>query len=167
MFLFAFVLAQTLGDLPPPLSSPAPSPGVTDGPVRRPPPQAFVVSPEAALIVNAGSTNFAGYKIAVERDGTVAYQQPSGVTRGRIPAATAKHLFRLLAADRPLDALPLGACMKSVSFGSATTITWNDQTTPDISCAGNPRLAELNRTVGVIVKQLDIVPQPKNRRYIE
>jgi len=144
------------------------TPAATDSPIlRRPPPQAFVVPPDAALIVNGGSTNFAGFKIAVERDGTATYQQPSGVTQGRVSAATAKWLFEHLAADRPLDKLPSGQCVKSASFGSSTTIAWGGETSPDLGCPGDARVQELNRTVGVIERQLGVTAQPRNRRYIE
>ena len=76
-------------------------------------------------------------------------------------------LFAHLAADRPLDKLPPGQCVKSVSFGSSTTIASNGETSPDLGCPGDARVAELNRTVGVIEKQLGITAQPRNRRYLE
>jgi hypothetical protein len=166
MILFAALL---FAQMTPSASPSAPLPTITEGPIlRRPPPAGpFVVPPGAALIVNGGSTNFAGFKIAVARDGTAVSQMPSGVALAHVAPATAKWLFEHLAADRPLDKLPPGECMKSVSFGSSTTIAWNGETTPDITCTSDPRVAELNRTVSAIEKQLGIVPQPRNRRYIE
>jgi hypothetical protein len=171
IFLAAMLFAQMAPAAPQPSASPiAPLPTITEGSIlRRPPPAAgpFIVPPGATLIVNGGSTNFAGFKIAIERDGAAVYEMASGVARGHVAPATAKWLFARLAADRPLDKLPTGQCMKSVSFGSSTTIAWNGETTPDITCAGDPRVQELNRTVAAIEKQLGVVPQPRNRRYIE
>jgi hypothetical protein len=183
ILLAAIFLAQVTSASPQPAMTPqpamSPAPVATEGPIlRRPPPQAFVVPPDAALIVNSGSTNFAGFKIAVERDGTatimgtvprIIYQQPSesDVTQGRVSAATAKWLFERLASDRPLDKLAGGQCARSVSFGSTTTIAWNGETTPDIGCPGDARVAELNRTVNVIEKQLGIMAWPRHRRYLQ
>jgi hypothetical protein len=168
IFVAALLFAQMTPASPQPaVSPPPPVPMITEGPMLRRPPRenVLVVPPGAALIVNGGSTNFAGFKIAVSRDGAAVYQTASGIARGRVAPATAQWLFAHLAADRPLDKLPPGECMKSVSFGSSTTIAWNGETTPDVTCAGDARLQELDRTVGAIEKQLGVSQEPRNRRY--
>jgi hypothetical protein len=133
--------------------------------VRIAPPIAFAPPPDAAVIENSGSTNFAGYRIAVSPNGSALYAAPGGVRRGRVTPATARWLFRTLRENAPLSALGGTSCMKSVSFGTSTTIAWHGERSADLSCGGSPGTVELTRTIGVIEKQLDVVPAPGNRRY--
>lgn len=133
--------------------------------VRIAPPIAFAPPPDAAVIENSGSTNFAGYRIAVSPNGSALYAAPGGVRRGRVPLATARWLFRKLREDAPLSALGGTGCMKSVSFGTSTTIAWQGERSGDLSCGSSPAAVELNRTIGVIQTQLGVVPAPNNRRY--
>ena len=61
--MIAFTLALLLTQTAPP-SAPSPTTAANDAGVRRAP-VAFTPSNDAAIIENSGSTNFAGFKIAV------------------------------------------------------------------------------------------------------
>jgi hypothetical protein len=156
-FTLALLLTQTA-----PLGAPSSPPN--DVGVRRAP-VAFTPSNDAAIIENSGSTNFAGFKIAVESNGSALVSEPSGVRRGTVSRATTKWFFSHLAADRPLDRLAFDRCTKPVSFASTTTVTWMGQHSPDLLCGGSGAAAELNRTIGAIERQLGVVPQKRGLRY--
>jgi hypothetical protein len=93
-----------------------------------------------AVIVNSGSTNSYGYTISVSPDGkaSVTLQERGGGPVGTpkpftVPAATATRFFADLAAARKANAATV-PCMKSASFGTTTHITWQEWTSPDLSC---------------------------------
>jgi hypothetical protein len=108
-----------------------------------------------ATIVNSGSTNTSGFRIAVKRSGAAEYATvPRGANaqnvepekEGReIPSNLASRLFADLEAAKPLASLPAPHCMKSKSFGTRLTIEFGGETTPDLSCGdgGNEHLREL------------------------
>jgi hypothetical protein len=106
---------------PPPIPSPTPSGAAPAMPGR------------VAVISNAGSTNLIGYQIAVQPDGSVSVTT-RGTTNGHIDRALAERLYSDLAAHTALSALPVGACMKSASFGTRMTIAYRGETTPDLLC---------------------------------
>ena len=109
-----------------------------------------------ATIVDSGSTNIGGYTVVVHPDYS-ADVSASGTTEHKtVGAPQARWLFAKLRAAMPLGNLPAGRCMKSASFGSSTTIAYDGQTTPDLTCVGDPTSRELARTVNVIVEQLHV-----------
>jgi len=140
------------------------TPSSIDTSVRRAP-VAFTPSTDAALIENSGSTNFAGFKIALEPNGSALIGEPSGVRRATVSRATAKWFFSHIAADGPLERVAVTHCLKPVSFGSTTTVAWKGHVTPDLSCGGGPAATELDRMVRAIERQLDVTPQKRGLRY--
>ena len=89
---------------------------------------------DEALIVNSGSTNSAGYRLRVYADGTTALQQADAAVRKHVSPALVKRFFADLRAAGPLDKLPHGSCMKSVSFGSSTQVAYRGAMSPDLTC---------------------------------
>jgi hypothetical protein len=121
-----------------------------------------------ATIVNSGSTNTAGFRIAIRRSGAAEYTSvPRGANprtaepdkaeaekSGReIPKDLASRLFADLEAAKPLGGLPAPHCMKSKSFGSRLTIEFGGETTPDLSCGdgGNEHLRAIIRDVNEMI----------------
>ncbi len=102
-------------------------------------------SAQAATIVNSGSTNFPGYRIALEPSGVAYVTNARDDTRTvqQVDPKLAKRFFDAAAAVGPMSAVTVMHCMKSASFGSTTTVTMNGATSPDISCGGDPKVAEL------------------------
>lgn len=108
---------------------------------------------DSAVIVNSGSTNTAGFKIAVERSGNAEYAamprrplpQAPEPSRRPVPNELAKRLYADLEAAKPLSSLPRPRCAKSASFGSRLTIEFGGSETPDLSCGDgdNPKLRAL------------------------
>ena len=155
--VFTSLLAQVT---PPPESTPVATPAADDPLVRRGPATAPRMLPPMrstdAMIRNSGSTNAAGFTIVVHPDATVDM-----INDGELSHATAGHaqvrwLFQKLRAAAPLDAMSAGRCMKSASFGSSTTITYDGKTSPDLTCGGDAMSRELERTAGVIATQLGV-----------
>jgi len=116
-----------------------------------------------ATIVNSGSTNTAGFRIAVRRSGAAEYitvprganarnEEPQKTGR-EIPKDLASRLFADLEAARPLPGLPAPHCMKSKSFSSRLTIEFGGESTPDLSCGdgGNEHLRAIIQDVNEMV----------------
>ena len=126
-----------------------------------------------ATIVNSGSTNTAGFRIAVKRSGAAEYitiprganarpaepekaepEKPEPEKSGReISKDLASRLFSDLEAAKPLGGLPAPRCLKSKSFGSRLTIEFGGESTPDLSCGdgGNEHLRAIIRDVSEMV----------------
>jgi hypothetical protein len=118
---------------------------------------------DAATIVNSGSTNRPGFRIAVDRSGAAEFTatpRRRGVqadeTRSvkiTIPPALTERFYADLKAASPFASLPATHCMKSVSFGSTLVIGFGGEQTPDLSCGdgGNAVVGSLVRDCNEIV----------------
>ena len=120
---------------------------------------------DAAVIVDSGSTNTAGYRIIVERSGKAAYtqmprrygrpsdEQPTSKTRD-VASELVKRFYADLDAARPFSELPRQGCMKSASFGTTLTIEFAGERSPDLSCGdrGNAKVKALIEDVSEICK---------------
>lgn len=121
---------------------------------------AIACQAQSITIVNSGSTNTAGFEIAVRKSGAAEYT--SHPRRGEAPAEIHKTLPQSLAdqlyvdvnAAQPLDSLPARHCVKSVSFGTRTYIDAGGQESPDLSCGdgGNAKLRALIRDSNQIIE---------------
>lgn len=113
---------------------------------------------DTAAIVNSGSTNRPGFRIVVDRSGVAEYtatsrgraaQQPDKTKpiRLTISRAPTDRFYTDLETATPLALLPVPHCIKSVSFGSALSIEFGAEHTPDLSCGdgGNPVIESLIR----------------------
>jgi hypothetical protein len=89
---------------------------------------------DTVLILNSGSTNTSSFTVAVSRDGSLDIGIHGSVTKKHVSKKLANQLFADIARAGSLSALPQGHCMKSVSFGTETTIVYNGETSPDLSC---------------------------------
>jgi len=115
-----------------------------------------------ATIVNSGSTNRAGFRIAIDAQGNaewIAAPRRSGAPQPQakpqqqtIPPALLKNFRADLDAAKPLASLPEVHCMKSASFGSRLTVESGAEQTPDLSCGdgGNGAMRNLIRDVNEI-----------------
>ena len=118
---------------------------------------------DAAVIVDSGSTNTAGFRIVVERSGnavdTQTPRQPEETReaqprRRTLPRRLLRRFYADLEAGKPLSGLPHARCLKSASFGTTLTIELAGETTPDLSCGdhSDSRLKALVRDTSEIVK---------------
>jgi hypothetical protein len=125
------------------------------------PVDAFSPAADSAVIVNSGSTNSAGFRIAVERSGNAEYTEtsprpnsrPVTPARRMVPDALVQRLYSDLEAAQPLTSLPRPRCMKSVSFGFRLTIEFGGPETPDLTCGtgDSPKLRALIQDANDIV----------------
>ena len=111
---------------------------------------------DAAVILNSGSTNFAGYRIVIQRSGGVEYVHGSDRRTASLPASLAERFFADAQRGMPLSRLPVLACMKSASFGSETYAWWRGQRSPDLSCPGNAAANALMQDIGAIASALGL-----------
>ncbi len=118
---------------------------------------------EDAIIANSGSTNALGYTIFLAPDGSAIVRRGAATEQRTVARPQTRWLFSRLAAAGPLDQLAGGHCMKSVSFGTTTSIAWHGASSGDLSCRPSPLGAEISRTIAVIVDQLEITLQPRRR----
>ena len=88
---------------------------------------------DLAVIVNSGSTNTAGFRIAVDRSNNAEFtagpprpnRSPNGQpkqVRRELPSALVGRLFSDLEAAEPFSSLPSQRCFKSASFGTKLTM---------------------------------------------
>jgi hypothetical protein len=95
-------------------------------------------SSQVAVIVTTRSTNTPGYRIALSPDGGAEVTRQGGLsTRVQVDLSLTKRFYADLARAGALDALPVGHCMKSASFGTATWINYRGANSPDLQCAQN------------------------------
>ncbi len=133
-------------------SSPAPAPAP---PASASPAKPLVAAPTDAVIRNSGSTNAAGYTIVLHPDATAELLQNGATVAKTVSKAQAAKLFDQLHATGRLDALPIGHCMRSASFGSTTTVTYAGHTSGDLGCGGgDPNVSALQTAVAAIANQL-------------
>lgn len=113
---------------------------------------------DGATITNSGSTNAAGWTIALRSNEVGTLTVPSRPSHTfRVPANLAATFFRDLAAARASGLPNVQTCMKSVSFGSSTIARWHGFASPDFGCPQHGRLgaaladevAQIERIAGV------------------
>jgi hypothetical protein len=129
-----------------------------------------------AVITQSRSTNTRGYKVMIHNDGSATAEIEGASFAGRIepprsqqfPAGTidTKTLRRLLTEIGDVSSIPIGACAKSVSFGTRTQITYEGKTSGDLQCirrqspdgqqVSPPAAEELGRFVQTTLAQLKI-----------
>jgi hypothetical protein len=124
----------------------------------------LAAAPMPANIVNSGSTNADGFRIAVDRSGAGEYtvmrrgrrKQPEAPEpiRRTIPDALVHRFYTDLEAAQPLSELPHRGCFKSASFGTTLKIEFGDQESPDLSCPEDqdPRTQALRKDADDIMK---------------
>lgn len=117
--------------------------------------------PGAATIENTGSTNTYGYRILVSRYGHVVYTNGTRHGQDDLPDALSAKFFSDLQAASPLSRQPQGSCVKSASFGTYTTVTYQGQRSPDISCPANRQQQALYDDVLAIDRYLNVTNYPK------
>ena len=122
-----------------------------------------LVPNNVAIILNSGSTNTIGYRIYVSPSGEVNYVDGKGSNQGKLSEKLTKKFFRDLKVAEPLSNLPKQSCIKSVSFGTTTTIRLAGEESPDISCPGNAKIQRLDNDVIAIAKALNVVNIPKSQ----
>ncbi|MEH2383314.1 MAG: hypothetical protein V7K27_31240 [Nostoc sp.] len=122
-----------------------------------------LVPNNVAIILNSGSTNTIGYRIYVSPSGEVNYVDGKGSNQGKLSQKLTENFFRDLKIAEPLSSLPKQSCVKSVSFGTTTTIRLADQQSPDISCPGNVKAQSLDNDIIAIAKALNVVNVPKSQ----
>ena len=98
----------------------------------------------AAVLLNTGSTNSAGYRVVIQSNGSVEYVEGSSRATARIPSDLASKFYADLSAGMPLSRLHAAPCMKTTSFGTMTFLWWRGQRSLDISCPGDARATALN-----------------------
>jgi hypothetical protein len=127
-----------------------------------PQPSATPFPADAAVIVNSGSTNIAGYKIVVRPGGAATVVIDGAPDRDQqLSAATSGAFFKDLAAATPLSGLAAQPCMKSASFGSRTTIEYKGERSPDISCPMTGIGQSLGADVERITSELHVLPSSR------
>jgi hypothetical protein len=100
---------------------------------------------QLAIITNSGSTNAPGSILTLNTDGSgsLVYQKDRGNSFRYVdktfPARTfdLAQLENLLAQIGDVSTIPNHGCLKSISFGSTTTITYQGKTSGDVSCLSN------------------------------
>jgi hypothetical protein len=119
------------------------------------------------LITNSGSTNRAGVNITIEASGPAVIEDRHGnKTQMNLDSELQAKFIKDVEAASPVNEVSANHCMKSVSFGSRTFITYKGIRSPDLSCPGqkDPLAAALQKDLGAIMSQVNAVVPPQGRR---
>jgi hypothetical protein len=100
-----------------------------------------------AVITNSGSTNAPAFTLTINQDGSgsLLYQKGNNVERfsrfndKTFPSGTfnSHQLSSLLTEIKDVSTIPDHGCLKSASFGTTTTITFQGKTSGDLTCLSN------------------------------
>jgi hypothetical protein len=112
----------------------------------------------AAVILNTGSTNAAGYRIVVQLSGSVEYVAASRRDTATIDDRLAAKFFSDLKAAGPLQDLQTTPCMKSVSFGTSLFVWWEHGRSPDLSCSSGEQARAVAADASQIAAALHLAP---------
>jgi hypothetical protein len=106
---------------------------------------------DGATIHNSGSTNTAGFTIAIWSDGTGNVSMQNGNPRAVVISDDlTTRFFTDLQAARTENAPP-SHCMKSASFGTTTSVAWHGWQSPDLQCpSSSPNMSALAKDVQAI-----------------
>jgi hypothetical protein len=130
-----------------------------------PQPSAAAVPPNAAVIVNSGSTNISGYRIVVQPDGRATVTTQGSNRTQQLAKSTVAPFFKHLSAAMPLGKLESEPCMKSASFGSTTTVQYKGERSPDLSCPMEGLGAALGADVQRVTSELHVLPASRILRH--
>jgi len=136
-----------------------------------------------AVISKSRSTNSPAYRVVVRNDGSGTAEigganVAGGSEPGRSQTFTAgsidsQTLRRLLTEVGDVTSIPTGHCVKSVSFGTTTQITYEGKTSGDLQCVRRPApgddqsrfqaAQDLATFVEKALNQLKVNPRTQNR----
>jgi hypothetical protein len=108
----------------------------------------------AAMILNVGSADAAGYRIVVLPSGTATSVDGAGRGQGQLPTDIADRFFRDLSASMPLSQLRAGSCAKTPTASLPTFVTFRGERSTDVSCRGNDKSSALFSDVQAIARAL-------------
>lgn len=108
----------------------------------------------AAMILNAGSADAAGYRIVVLPSGKAVAVDGAGRGQGQLPGDLADHFFRDLTSAMPLSQLPAGLCTMTAIVPLPTFVTFRGERSTDVSCRGNDKSSALSSDVQAIARTL-------------
>jgi hypothetical protein len=120
-----------------------------------------------AVITDTGSTNRRGMSITIEASGpAVIEQRGDNKTNITLDSELQAKFMKDVEAASPLNEVNARHCMKSVSFGSRTFITYKGIRSPDLSCRGqsDPLAAALQRDLEEIMAQARAAVPSQGRR---
>ena len=141
------LFAAMLVSLPATGATPAPAASVDAVPTN---------DPADIVILNSGSTNIAGYRIVIHPDASADVRSDGATVRKALDPALFAELRAKIASAGPLSEVVTGHCMRSVSFGSFTTVSYRGETSGDLFCRASPAGADLGATVRAIVAKLGV-----------
>lgn len=108
------------------------------------------------VITDTGSTNRPGLSISIGTRGHAVIESRRGAkVRLRIESELQHRFMEHVEAAAPLNELKVNHCMKSVSFGSSTFITYQGSRSPDLSCPNqqDPHAAALQKDLDEIMEK--------------
>lgn len=109
---------------------------------------------EAAMILETGTADAAGYRIVVLPTGKAEAVDGAGHTQGQVSAELAGRFFRNLTVAMPLSKLPSSACTPGLSSTAALFVSWHGEQSPDLSCARDAKMSALADDAKAIARRL-------------
>lgn len=112
------------------------------------------VAPGGVMILSAATADFAGYRIVVAPDGTAFAVDGAGRGQRQLSPQLTKTLFDDLTAAMPLSKLAGAPCAPRKPLLLPIVVTFQGETSPDITCAADSKESALNDDVQAIAHAL-------------
>ena len=109
----------------------------------------------AAVLLDTGSTNSAGYRIVIQRSGAAEYVSGQRRSTGSVDGGLTQRLFAHLATATQSVSWH-APCMKSVSFGTAFFVYWDHHRSADLTCPTDAAWQSVYRDALAIASSLSL-----------
>jgi hypothetical protein len=96
-----------------------------------------LLSRAQVTVIDTGSTNVPGMTVTFAKSGDQAMVERRDGSKQHVKLSKemCDHMIQDLKAAGPLNELPVGHCMKSVSFGKSLFVEYDGVRSPDLSCS--------------------------------
>jgi hypothetical protein len=112
------------------------------------------VPPGAAMILNSGSADLAGYRVVIAPDGTAVAVDGAGKGQRQLSADLTHTLFLDLAAAAPLSRLPSSSCAAGAAAVTPIVVSLGAETSPELTCPSDPKATALLEDIRAITRAL-------------
>jgi hypothetical protein len=106
------------------------------------------------VIVSPPTGNLIGYRIVIAPSGDATAVDGAGRAQRALPPGVVTALFADVAAAMPLSKLPAVACAPTPKAPTPLLVSYRGETTPDVTCANDPKAAALYADVQVVVRTM-------------
>jgi hypothetical protein len=106
------------------------------------------------MIVSPPTGDLIGYRIVIAPSGDATAVDGAGRAQKALPPAVVSALFADVVAAMPLSKLPTVTCTPTPKAPTPLLVSYRGETTPDVTCASDPKAAALYADVQAVARTL-------------